>query len=357
MSSLLTHLFPTPKYLRIGVLGLDLSDATLRLVELEQKNIGLVPKRALAVPIPEGAMRGGRVVDQAVFTNFLKDVRKKNNISFARVSIPEPQIYSFTLRLDSEAGKDIRSAIELVLEENIPLKAVETVFDFEVLEQTGQGIYVQVVAMADVTTSLLFQCFSDAGILPTSFELEGQAIARAILPKNTEGSAMIIDLGASRTGISIVAKGSVVFSSTLDFGGSQLTDVLAKGLNVSLEEAEKLKREFGLSSSGRKDIFEMMANALSVLKDEINRRYIYWHEKRQFPELLPNVDTIYLTGGHSNLLGLVDYLSAALKIKVVQANPWAHCFSFEKYIPLLGREEAMSYTTAIGLALVDYDND
>lgn len=63
----------------------------------------------------------------------------------------ESQTYSFTLSLDNAALADIRGAIELVLEDNIPLRALETVFDYQILRQDDASVLVQVVAIAEAS--------------------------------------------------------------------------------------------------------------------------------------------------------------------------------------------------------------
>ncbi len=356
--NILSRLFPTPSFVTVPTVGLDFSDATMRFVDLEVKPKGLIPRRFAQSAIPEGCMKGGRIVDSQKFTNFLKDVQKEHKLKYVRVSIPESQVYSFTLSLDLSASKDIRGAIDVLIEDNIPLKAIETVFDYHILGITDKNIIVQVVALPEIVAINYFNAFFSAGIIPVSFELEGQAISRAILSPRDSGSCMIVDFGATCTGITIVTNKTAIVTATLDFGGKVLTQSLAKELNIPLEEAEGLKREYGLTSVGEhNNIFPILVNGISVLKDEINRRYVYWHEKKNQMGSFPPIDTIYLCGGHSNLRGLGDYLSTSLKLKVVQVDPWVNCFSLEDVIPEMHYETSMSYVTAIGLSLADYIYD
>jgi type IV pilus assembly protein PilM len=356
--NILSRLFPTPSFVTVPTVGLDFSDATMRFIDLEVHPSGILPKRFAQSAIPEGCMKGGRIVDAQKFTSFLKDVQKEHKLKYVRVSIPESQVYSFTLSLDSSAANNIREAIDFLIEDNIPLKAIETVFDYHILSVTDKNIIVQVVALPEMVATNYFNAFFGAGIIPVSFELEGQAISRAVLQPNDMGSCMIVDFGANRTGITIVTNRTAIVTATLDFGGKILTQSLAKELNIPLEEAEALKREYGLTSVGEhNNIFPILANGISVLKDEINRRYVYWHEKKNQLGSFPPIDTIYLCGGHSNLRGLGDYLSTNLKLKIVQVNPWANCFSLEDVIPEIHYETSMSYVTAIGLSLADYIYD
>ena len=354
MSSLFSRLFPIPSFFTIPTVGLDFSDATLRFIKLREGRHGLLPSLYGDVAIPEGCMQGGRITDEKKFIAFLKDVRIKHHLSYVRVSIPESQVYSFTLPIDA-AVDDLRGSIELVLEDNIPLKVVETVFDFQVLSRTDKTIIVQVVALSEAVSQGYLNAFIGAGLIPVSFELDGQAIARAVLKPEDKESYMIVDFGAYRTSITVVTNGTAVYTSTLDFGGKILIDVLMKELSISETEAHRLTHEYGLSASGiHKNIFSTIAGSITVLKEEIDRRYVYWHEKKDQFGALPAIKTIYICGGYSAIEGLTDYLSASLKVAVVQVNPWVNCVSFEDDIPTLTHDVAQSYTTAIGLALADH---
>lgn len=350
MQSLFARLFPTPRYLRLGSVGLDFSDATLRVVELRETPNGLLPKQTLTRPIPTGILENGRVVDARALSEFLRKVKKEMKVTYARVSIAESQVYSFTTALDP-ASTDIRGAIELVIEGYIPLKLTETVFDYVVFT-TAPQLIVQVTAMSALASRTWADALEAAGIMPIAFELEGRALARAIVPAEVTKPVMLIDFGAHRTTVAIIYHHTVVFTSTIDFGGNRITDAIAKALGIDAASADELKRTVGLSSiDTNKPLFEVLTTNINVLKEEINRRYIYWHEKRQFQDIFPNVDTLYLAGGDSNLIGLVEYFRATLKLTVLLANPWQACVSFDTAIPEIPRADALSYATAIGLAL------
>lgn len=355
MSLSLHRLFPTPAFLAAPIVGVDFSDTKIRFVRLAQGIKGLLPEQFGEAAIPEGCMQGGRVIDQARFTEFLTQLQKKHHILFARIAVPESQVYSFTLALDAVAQEDIRSAIELVIEDNIPLRAIETVFDFEVLSKNEKNIVVQVAAIAESVSETFLATFSSAGITVIGFELEGQAVARAVLAPQNKGSYMVVDFGAKRTGVTIITAGTAVYTSTIEFGGRNLIQLLVDELKVSPEEAELLKREYGLSSNGEhKNVFTILSSGLGMVRDEINRRYIYWHEKKNILGTFPAIDTVYLCGGHSNIRGLPDYLSMVLKLNVVHANPWINCVSLDEEIPQMSYDASMSYVTAIGLSLADF---
>lgn len=353
--SLLTAIFPSPSFFTLPAVGVDFSDVAMRYVELSATGPGITPVRSGEITIPPGCIEGGRVSNEKTFTQFLRNVKRDHNLNFVRVAIPESQVYSFTLSIDSAAAADIRSAIELVIEDNIPLRAIETVFDFSVLKTSGNTIVVQVVAVSESTAATLFSCFVNAGLRPVAFELDAQAIARAALPKTAHGCRMIVDIGVHRTGIIVTAQGSVVYTATIEFGGAMLTQTLSTRLGITLAQAEEWKKTVGLShSQEHAAFFDVLSAGIIPLKDEINRRFLYWQERKEQLGGFPSIEAVYICGGHGNLHGLTDYLEASLRLPVMQVNSWVNCFSFEQYIPDLSFESSMSYVTAIGLALADH---
>ncbi len=350
--------FPTPRFISLSSVGLDFSDHSLRFIELAESRTGLRLHRFAQEAIPEDTLKGGRITDPSKFSQFLSVVAKRHKLNYVRVSLPEEHVYSFITAIDVTKSSEIRGAIELLLEDNIPIKAVEAVFDFAVLKQEGNRLIVQVVAAAAPIVDSYYSTFEAAGLIPVSFELEAGAIARSVVPRGTEKSYMVVDIGEMKTGISIVAHDLPVYTSTLDIGGAILTQLIAKEQGIPFAEAETAKRAHGITAPKEQSaLYAALLNSLSTLKDEINRRYIYWNTKKQEEITFPKIEEILLCGGGANLKGVTEYLSVNLKLPVRLVNPWQNMFSLETVIPELSFEESLSYATAIGLALGDYDYD
>ena len=58
---------------------------------------------------------------------------------------------------------------------------------------------------------------------------------------------MILDIGAGNTEIGVFNGSSFIYTNTIPLGGDNITSDIAYVLNISREEADKLKRQYGLA--------------------------------------------------------------------------------------------------------------
>ena len=69
-----------------------------------------------------------------------------------------------------------------------------------------------------------------------------------ILDKNElNDNIMLLDIGAGNTDIGVFEGSSFVYTNTIPLGGDNITNDIAMVLNISDEEADKLKRQYGLA--------------------------------------------------------------------------------------------------------------
>ncbi len=351
-------LFPTPKFLTVPSFGLDISDESIKYTELISSSKGLKLGRYGECQIPLGVIESGKITNLPKMEEILTSLRKEKKIKSVRVSLPEEQVYLFEFRLEKSGLENIRESIELSLEEHIPIPAQDAIFDYEILSEDERSFNIQVSAIPKNIIDEYLSIFKNSGIGVRSFELEAQAISRAVVGKNDEDTYMIVDFGKKRTGIFIVSRGIVMFTSTLDVGGSSLTSMIQKSFKISFEEAEKMKKKYGLErNSGNEELFSVLLNSISILRDEIVKHFIYWHTHKDGDKDRPLIKKIILCGGDANLIGLAEYFSVSTKNTIEMANVWVNIMNTEKYIPEINFEQSLTYAAALGLALGNFEND
>ncbi len=120
-----------------------------------------------------------------------------------------------------------------------------------------------------------------------------------------------------------------------------------------------MKRKYGLQrNTENKEIFSVLLNSVSILRDELVKHFLYWHtHKDEEDKNNTPIEKIILCGGDSNLIGLSDYLSISMKSKVEIANVWINIINTKNYVPDINFKQALSFAAALGLALADFNND
>jgi len=351
--------FPLPSLLLFRSVGLDISDGSIKYAELNRNGKYLTLGRHGSLSIPSGVIISGRVENPSALSDVLKKLKDEEKLSYVRISLPEEQVYLFRTHVSGVGFSELRQSVELQIEEHIPISASDAIFDFDVIAEHDDSFDLQVVATSKELINGYLEALSKASLTPLSFELEAQSLARSIIKVGDISTSMIVDFGGTRTGISILQGSTVLFTSTVSVGGVGLSDAIARSMKVSFEEAEKIKQSTGLSEAPEnREAFSAMVSTLSVLRDEINRTYNYWHtQKDDEGGLRPKIESILVCGGDANLPGFTEYLSASLRIPVVCADPWINITNFESYIPQIHKKEALSFATAIGLALADFEYD
>lgn len=344
---------PPPQFLQMPAVGLDISDAAMRFAELVEKRKGLVIGRFGERPIPRGVIESGEVKKPADLRAVFSDIQKVYKLEFVSVSLPEEKAYLFELHIPSMKYNDIRGAIELVLEEHVPLSAGEALFDYDIVKEDESTMSISVSVVPRSLVDGYLEAFEGSGITPVAFEVEAHSVARAIVPEEDKGTYMTVDFGRTRTGIAIVSEGAVQFTSTVPVGGGSLTDAIAKNLKVSYEEAEKIKHEKGISGeNGNEEISLALMSTVSILRDEINKHQMYWQgHVDDYGKKRPMIQKIYLCGGDSNLTGFASYLASGLTSPVELANAMINVNTLDEYIPEISFNDSLRYATAFGLAL------
>jgi type IV pilus assembly protein PilM len=336
--------------------GLDISDDAVRFMELTQHGKHLEVARYATRNFPLGVVHDGHVRDKKKLQETIVSLAREFKLTFANVALPEEQAYLVNMRIPKVAPGAIRETIELRLEENVPISGAEAIFDFVVI---GGDKEVKEKDQIDVVVSVLphlaveeyLSIFHNTGIIPRAFEFESQAMARALIPHNENGTYMVADIGKMVTELFVVARGVVQFSASLDVGGHFLSQSIERALKVSHEEAEVLKVKYGIILNNEsKQIHEAMAPAVQDLRVRFMRHYSYW-QTHHGDKVGGNIEHVYLTGGGANLKGLPEFLASQLDVEVSIGNPWVNIAPFSTYVPPISLRESQGYSAAIGLAL------
>lgn len=351
-----SRLLPPPTFMQLPSVGVDISETSLKYMQFVPhygRKISYDIAHWGNIDIPIGVLERGRVHDVSQLSEVLKEVRRKTDTPFIRVSLPEERAYLFETKIKPNTPQsEIHSQLEFRLEEHVPISPREAFFDYDIMSESDKGLSVSVVVYARETILRYYEACAKAEMTPIAFEVEAQAIARSSLAPRIKGAHMVVDFGKTRTGVGIVYDGALLYTSTIDIGGSELSRSLRRALGDKSEsELTEIKNTQGLIPKiDSEEIYESLLTIVAEIKDEIATRLQYWHSREDNLEER-RIQSIVLCGGSCNLKGVTEYFTETLGIPTYRADVWSN-IALRNTIPPIERRFSYGYATTIGLALV-----
>ena len=312
--------------------------------------------------IVSGNIEDGRIINKDQVVSAIKAVlklgsAKRINSNKVVCSLPESKAFVRIITIPKMSEEEAREAIKWEMEANMPMSLEEVYFDWQFLE--GSDDSKQQVLTAAVSKEVVdswMDVLILAGLDVYGLEVESVASIRSLVEKSAviDETCLIVDLGARRTSF-IIAEGPVpYFTSSIPFSSEGINDAISKTLNLSGEEAEKIKVNNGIEDVNGNPIFNAVSSLLENLVVEIMKTIDFYGEMSKKSQ---NINRIVLCGGGSNMKGLVEYLSQRTQKEVVLGNPWVN-LNLDNKLPEISRETSVRYATAIGLAIrgINYGN-
>ncbi|HQU08272.1 MAG: hypothetical protein B7X04_03735 [Parcubacteria group bacterium 21-54-25] len=348
--------FAPPKYLALPTTGIDISTSSIKSVRLVERMHGLEVADFDEMPLPEGAIENGEILKIEPVIETLKDLAKKRGIRAAHVSLPESKSYLFESKVSGHTETEWRAGIERHIDELVPLPPANVMFDIAALRKVGNETRVVGVGYAARLIEQVLSVLDDAHIEPYSLESETFAATRALLPPRTDETVLVVDIGKTTTKLVIAERRLPRFATTLEVGGDALTRAVEKYFGVGEEQARRVKIEHGIvSSAGNDEYLSAMLSTVSVIREEIKRRLDYWQTHSCLDNNCTPVSRVVLVGGNATVRGLPEYLAGTLKVPVALGDVFTNLASRDAWLPSVDHAQSFAYTTAIGLALRDYD--
>jgi type IV pilus assembly protein PilM len=340
------------------VVGIDIGHDTIRAAELENPNSAR-PRllRTAEVALTEGAVREGEVREVNTVASALRRLwsaggfRTKNVV----LGMGNQRVLAREFSLPKLARRSqIRDALPFQVQDLLPVPVGDVILDFyPVSESEGEngpvlnGLLIAAIkdaVMANVTAT------SRAGLEPISVDLIPFALARLLGPGEPHGNVAIVEIGADTTSVLILSEGTPVFVRIVAAGGDDLSRSLQANFELSAEQAEHVKRTYGLnvpSAPPEQRLFvENCFTVASELTRSIHNTIAYFQSSRHG---VP-VDRVLLSGGGSLIPGLGAALAEQTRLNVIPARPYERLQIAKGALPA-DPSRAPQFAVAIGLAV------
>jgi type IV pilus assembly protein PilM len=322
-----------------GVLGLDIGSTNIRIAQMAKSSGGLkVIKLALA-PTPPLAMKDGMISDIPALAEAVKTLIRQNNLSNVKQVVSAVTGQTVVIRaitMPVMSDKDIKASIRYEAERYIPYSIADAQIDGVALRRPlpGDEKNMEVLLMAapkDLVRNAE-EVIRQAGFQVQAIDLEPFALLRLVryvLPPDVlKQTLALINIGATSTSINIFKEGVLRNSRTIGIAGNAFTKAIALGMNLNIDDAERLKKEKGMIRIEKDTtpvapttmrIFHIILPVLTELVTEIQRSFDFYRSRYRGE----SVDAIYLSGGTANFKNLDRYLAGELGLHVELFNPFS----------------------------------
>jgi type IV pilus assembly protein PilM len=266
------------------------------------------------------------------------------------VGVPTNRTFSRTFTVPTSAEKNLADAIEVEVDQYIPIPFSSLYVDYEIISRTKEQLTVIMSAVPKILIDNCNAALNGAGLQPILIEPSINSVAR-VLETTEEGhlTTLIIDIGPASTDIAVLESGAIRVSGGLGIGGNTFTLDIAKKMNVALENAHQLKVLNGLSAGPRQaKITGALQPSLQRILSEVRKVIRYYNERLNDDR---KIEQVLVVGGGSNVPGIGDYFTNELVMPARVASPWQK-LDFGN-LPQPSKQFRPRYIAVAGLASVD----
>lgn len=335
--------------------GFDIGRSSIKIMQIEQS-----PKQTSVIgygtmtfdpqAIKKGVIVEPETIIKAAYELIEKHIVGKVTTRHVAVSLPNAYSFSRVITLPKMNQADLENAVQLEVDQSIPMPLDELYYDFSIASKLEDGGYeIQIVACPKEIIDSYLVVFEALGLEVSLIESNISAVTRIVVHAEAhEVSTLIVDIGSTACDLSIYDGSAIRATGTVDCSGERITQHIADALGVSVQQAHSIKTRYGLELSKKQaEITKAVEPELNKLINEIRKvmRYFSDRDSSGHP-----IGQIIILGGGANLPGLSTFITDKTRVPTRLCAPWNNV-SFGKLQPPHELETTL-YTTASGLSMV-----
>jgi len=352
------------------IIGLDLGAWSVKATIMEGgfSRFDVVDRRIEAVP-QDGTNPPSLETRLATAGRLLADISIDDSTLFG-IAYPIDNASMRWVTMPFTDKNQIAQTLSFEVEGLVPFDLDEMVVEHRIIGSAGEGSAVLAAIVPREGLSSHINTLASGHFDPKSMVIDGDLLAT----HGGAGTEAIIDIGHARTVVTVARDGETVFSRAISLGGWHLTQAVAQANDVDWETAETLKHGARLSTAtvaewddeeatqstdpappmARGDLTsDAIRTALTPLLASLRTTLIGFEDTSGL-----EIDRIRLTGGTSELDGLVTLLKTEMGVAVTTIDletsdlgqPFAHTLSG----PLAHRTAGVGATGGLELRSGDF---
>lgn len=319
---------------------------------------------------PEGAIANGEISNPIVVADALIELLNDSGIRDRKaiIAITGQKVIIREIVLPIMEDKELMAGVMWEAPKYVPYDLDESIIDAEKVEEFvekdgNKMMRVLIVAAPKSIIQPYMEVLKKARIIPKIVDVVSSANIRVFenhlsVEKEEEKEGTIIDIilsiGASSTILTLVEESNLKFTRNILIGGNDISKSIAKSLNISFNEAEKLKRETKIvlgpkaKEEEKKESEKIIVKILNQITKEVRKSLSYYKTQSQKVKY----NKMILSGGCANIDNIKDLLGEQFEIPVIIGNPFEDLKIDERVFDIKRMKKLRdTLATVLGLAM------
>lgn len=299
--------------------GIDIGASDVKFAIVSDGNI----KNIAVVNIPDNMVRDGRIVSPELTAEFFKDTLKETKIKASQCAVLLPASVAFTrtIMLPAMSHENIVINLPYEFRDFITLEKDKYYYDYALLgdvkDESGKIIEYEVIAATTLkdTVSMYSNIFHRAGMklkIAVPEEIAYMNVLNQYKANNnldiSEQEFGFIDLGHTSTKLHIYKGNKHQATRVIEYGVGLLDSIIAEQNNIDEHIASAYKH----ANNNNEQLSELSVNLYGNISMELVRALNFY--RFNMPD--SNLQDMYLCGGGSKIVPLVDSISDELQLKI-----------------------------------------
>jgi type IV pilus assembly protein PilM len=340
-----------------SLVGLDIGSSSVKAVELKKTKNGYelasFGLEALAQDtVVDGAIMDAPSVAEKIISIFDSQKTKVKDVA---TSVSGHSVIVKPVKMPLMTEEELFDRIQTEATQYIPFDIADVNLSHQLLEATENQMDVLLVAVKKDKILNHTNVLAQAGKAPVVVDIDAFALQNCFEVNYDSDPSQVVallNIGASVMNINIVRGGVPLFTRDVSVGGNQYTDALQKELDLSFEDAERLKKGDTLPSVTDEQKQQILRSVSDILTLEIQKTFDFFRATASGE----NIQRIVVAGGTARVPGLVDLLREEFAMPVEELNPFRKVLvNPSRHSDDQIREMSPRLAIAVGLALRSFD--
>ncbi|MEI6092895.1 MAG: type IV pilus assembly protein PilM [bacterium] len=337
------------------VVGVDIGSSAVKVVGLTRARKGYHLESIGIAPLPKDAVVDGEIFNIGAVSNVLRDLVNASKIkgAAAYTGVFGTGVIIKRIKVPIMSKEELEHHIRWEAEQYVPFNIDDVNLDYDVItpnyKKSGKMDLVIAAAKKDLVSSYSAVLY-DSGLIAEGVDIGTLALYdmyKESYGTSKEEANIILDIGASRTVMSVVENDRSVFVREIDMAGEYFTQKIQETLGVTFEEGESLKVS-GEDGSLPPEVERILLTEVKKLAIEIRKSIdLYLATASELP-----IGEISVVGGGVKLIGVTKIIESITGIPTDVINP-LKCISFnDKVFPVSYLSQIASFFgVGVGLAI------